>query len=200
VTGKIKKHLSADPVMKELLQTVTVEIPERPGNIYEALLRAIVGQQLSGKAAATIYSRFLDRYGGVVPEPSVLRSEEIDDLRTAGLSRQKASYLLNVAAYFENNSHLIADYHELNDEDIIQELTSIKGVGRWTVEMILMFTLNRPDVFPIDDLGIRNAMLKHYSLREEGRELKRKMVEIAEQWRPYRSYASYVLWRSLDQK
>lgn len=200
VTGKIKKHLSADPVMKALLQTVTVEIPERPGNIYEALLRAIVGQQLSGKAATTIYGRFLERYDGVVPEPAVLRSEEIEDLRSVGLSRQKASYLQNVAAYFETNSHLTADFHDLSDEEIIEQLTSIKGVGKWTVEMILMFTLNRPDVFPVDDLGIRNAIQKHYALTAEGRELKRKMLEIAEQWRPYRSYASFVLWRSLDQQ
>ena len=185
--------------MRELLQSVTVEITERPDNIYEALLRAIVGQQLSGKAAATIYGRFLDRYGGRVPQPAVLRSEEISDLRMAGLSRQKASYLQNVAAYFETNSHLIEDYHKLSDDEIIQELTSIKGVGRWTVEMILMFTLNRPDVFPFDDLGIQKAIRKHYSLTEEGKELKVRMVEIAERWRPYRSYASYVLWRSLDQ-
>lgn len=199
MTGKIKTHLSADPVLRELLQIVTVNIQERPDNFYGALLRAIVGQQLSGKAAATIYNRFLDRYNGSVPSPVTLKNELISDLRTVGLSRQKASYLLNVAEYFENNPGLVSHYQEMDDEDIIQKLTSIKGVGRWTVEMILMFTLNRPDIFPVDDLGIKNAMIKHYALTEEGKLLKEKMVEIAEPWRPYRSYASFVLWRSLDQ-
>ncbi len=185
--------------MRELLQNVTVEMPDRPPNIYEALLRAIVGQQLSGKAAASIYGRFLERYNGDVPSPQVLCNDPVDELRSAGLSRQKAAYLRNVAAYFLNTPYDADHFRQLDDEEIIRELTSIKGVGKWTVEMILMFTLKRPDVFPVDDLGIRNAMVKHYLLKEQGRELTTKMLEIAERWRPYRSYASYLLWRSLDQ-
>lgn len=184
--------------MRNLLRFVTIEISKTPDNIYEALLRAIVGQQLSGKAASAIFWRFLNRYEGRVPPPEVLRSESIDDLRAVGLSRQKSAYLLNVAEYFLFNPSFLAHYQEMDDEEIIQKLTSIKGVGRWTVEMILMFTLQRPDVFPMDDLGIRNAMKKHYALTGNGKQLKADMCEIAQRWRPYRTYASLVLWRSLD--
>lgn len=123
---------------------------------------------------------------------------EIETLRGVGLSRQKASYLQNVSAFFIEERIVHSDLENMNDDAIVDYLSQIKGVGRWTVEMILMFSLNRPDVHPLDDLGIRNGMIQQYGITETGKALKQKMVEIAEPWRPYRTYASWYMWRSLE--
>lgn len=194
----ITRRLSNDPVLSKLLQTIP--LPEHSGSegVYADLLRCIVGQQLSGKAAATIYGRFLDLFDDGFPHSGELLNMAPELLRTAGLSRQKASYLQNVAAFFRNNEVEQKDLEQMDDEAVIRFLTQIKGVGKWTVEMILMFTLNRPDVLPMDDLGIQNAFIELYRLEETGRALKQKMEEIAEPWRPWRSYACYLLWRYKD--
>lgn len=162
------------------------------------MLRSIVGQQLSGKAAATIHSRFLDLFHNQNPQPGELQNLGLETLRTAGLSRQKAAYLQNVAAFFENENVSEDKLRAMPDDKVIQYLTQIKGVGKWTVEMILMFTLQRPDVLPVDDLGIQNAIAGLYGIEEKGKALKEKMVEIATPWQPYRSYACYLLWRYKD--
>lgn len=118
-----------------------------------------------------------------------------EDLRAAGVSRQKAQYIQNVARFFQEEQLLQKDWSKLDDQAIIDNLTVIKGVGRWTVEMLLMFTLRRPDVMPTDDLGIQQAMIQLYGLEERGRPLHRKMTAIAEGWRPYRTYACRYLWK-----
>ncbi|MEN0006315.1 MAG: DNA-3-methyladenine glycosylase 2 family protein, partial [Bacteroidota bacterium] len=157
--------------------------------------------QLSGKAAGTIHRRFLELFPDGYPHPDTIQTFELADLRAVGLSRQKASYIQNVAEYFLEHKLLDRDWTTASDEAILKELTAIKGVGKWTVQMILMFTLQRKDVFPVDDLGIQQAIQLLFGLEElKGRELKKKMQEVAAPWRPYRTVASLYLWRWKDAK
>ncbi len=162
---------------------------------YYALMSAIAAQQLSGKAADTIFNRFLDLCPGRYPEPHAVLSLSPEVMRGAGLSRQKAGYMRNIAAFAaaEGIHHDILD--PMTDDEVLAYLTRIKGVGRWTVEMLLLFSLDRPDVFPVDDLGIRQAMTDLYRLRSRGRALSKRMTAIAEAWRPHRSYVVKCLWR-----
>lgn len=191
-------HLSKDRILKRLIgQHPPPTYRDSPG-LYPDLLRSIVGQQLSGKAASTIHGRFLDLFPDRTPNARQLLQMDIETLRQAGLSRQKASYLLNVSEFFEQEKIEHRDLKEMEDEAIIKYLTQIKGVGRWTVQMILMFSLRRPDVLPLDDLGVQNGMKSQYQIEETGKVLKEKMKAIAERWRPYRSYGSWYMWRSLE--
>ncbi len=198
MTNKIKKHLAKDPVLKPLI--AQIELKERPAqnSVYEALLRAINFQQLSGKAASTIHGRFLELFDDYYPDPYHLQQLTAEELRAVGLSRQKAAYVKNVADFFIENTLMEKDWEKETDEEILQLLTQIKGVGHWTVEMILMFTLHRPDVLPLDDLVIRNSMIGLYGVEAKGRALKKRLLEIAEPWRPYRTWASRYLWQFKD--
>lgn len=171
---------------------------EESEDIYEALLSSIVSQQLSGKAAKTIYGRFLQLFPESYPHPDLLLQLESAKLREVGLSQQKAQYVQNVAAYFNNPEVKKVTWPEWSDDKILQELTSIKGVGKWTVQMILMFPLNRPDVLPHDDLGIQKGFIQLYGLSETGKALRSRMDEIAEPWKPYRTYGCRYLWKSLE--
>ncbi len=194
----ISQHLSKDPILKPLVQKFPFpEFGESKG-VYLDLLRSIVGQQLSGKAAATIHNRFLDLFPDRNPKPLLLQDLSIEDLRTAGLSRQKAAYLQNVATFFEFEKVTKNKLQAMSDTTVIQYLKQIKGVGNWTGEMILMFTLRRPDVLPVDDLGIQNAIATLYGIEEKGKALREKMVEVAAPWRPYRTYACHFLWNHLN--
>lgn len=187
-------HLNKDSILKNIIQYAAVKPFTPSGNVYFDLLNSIVSQQLSVKAAETIFTRFCLLFPENYPSPELLLVTDPDQLRAAGLSRQKAAYLQNVAAYaLENNIDSIKWEH-YDDMEIIQMLTKIKGVGRWTVEMILMFTLGRPDVFPKDDLGIQQAIFRLYNLNTSGKDLLREMTEIAESWRPYRTVACRYLW------
>ena len=181
------------------LKTVTTRCPfprsRKNTDIYMALLSSIVSQQLSVKAADTIFNRFLDLYPGRYPQPEQLVKTRSTRLRAAGLSKQKSQYLKNVAGFALQDNGLDYDYlRAKTDDELISHLTQIKGVGRWTVEMLLMFTLDRKDVFPVDDLGIQQAIKRLYKLDQEGRELKQKMSAIAENWKPYRSIVCKYLW------
>lgn len=164
-------------------------------DLYSALLESIMSQQLSVKAADTIHGRFLDLFPDRVPDPKLLSKMTDEHLRTAGVSRQKAGYVRNVAAFALQHDLSHAALKKMTDDELIALLTQIKGVGRWTVEMLLMFPLNRPDVFPADDLGIQNAMKMLYNLRGKGRALHKRMFAIAETWRPHRTLACKFLWR-----
>jgi DNA-3-methyladenine glycosylase II len=194
-------HLyQADPILAKAIAGVAGPVrPAAHEDLYLALLRAIVSQQISTKAAAAIWRRFtaLFRPDGY-PEPrEVLRLEE-DELREAGLSRQKIGYLKAIADYQERG---LLDYEhlsQLDEEAFTAHLTAIRGVGRWTAQMLQMFALDQPDVFSEGDLGIQNAMRKLYGLEETGRALHKKMLALAEPWRPYRSLACKYLWKSLD--
>lgn len=195
---KITQHLSQDPQLSTVIATTKVEWPDAGEDIYFNLIRAITYQQLSGKAAATIHGRFLNLFTDAYPFPEELLGLDLPTLRSAGLSRQKATYIQNVAEFFQRENLIGKDLADMEDESVIQYLTQIKGVGRWTVEMLLMFTLNRPDVLPLDDLGIQQAIQLLYGFEEKGKALKKRMLEIAEPWRPYRTYASMYLWRWKD--
>ena len=195
------KHLSAaDAVLGNVIANGRDIHPRPHEDLYLALLRAIVSQQISTKAAAAIWKRFQALFPPEgYPEPREVLALSEDELRAAGLSRQKASYLKAIAEYNERG---LLDYEHLtslSEEAFTLHLTAIRGVGRWTAQMLQMFALDQPDVFSEGDLGIQNAMRRHYGLEETGRALQKRMVAIAEAWRPYRTLACKYLWQSLDQ-
>lgn len=195
---QIRLQLEKDPVMANIVASTQIPDLELNHDIYQGLVRSIIYQQLSGKAANTIHQRFLALFNDGYPHTDQVLAYDIEKLRSVGLSRQKASYIQNVADFFEAHHPTQLTWDEWDDERLIKHLTQIKGVGKWTVEMILMFWLGRPDVLPVDDLGIQQAMIKAYKIEEKGRQLKGRMKELAEPWRPYRSYGSRLLWRWLD--
>jgi DNA-3-methyladenine glycosylase II len=187
-----------DPVLVEIIRHGHPLESHKSEDLYLKLLSAIVSQQLSTKAAATIFARFLELFPERYPHQNLLLAMPDETLRNAGLSFQKIGYVRNVAAFAQTGALEHAMIDAMEDEALIQHLVQIKGVGRWTVEMLLMFALERPDVMPVDDLGIQNAMKRHYGLEETGRQLKIRMLEIAEKWRPYRTIACKYLWQSLS--
>lgn len=195
---EITEVLSKDTVILSIIRDGKPLQSHTSEDLYFSLLSSIVSQQLSIKAAATIFKRFTALFPDNYPHPELLLQAPDETLRGAGLSFQKIGYVRNVAAFAQAGNLNHAIISSLEDEALIKHLTQIKGVGRWTVEMLLMFALERPDVFPVDDLGIQNAMKRHYQLEEIGKALRLKMVEIAENWRPYRTIASKYLWQSLD--
>jgi DNA-3-methyladenine glycosylase II len=192
---------AGDPVMARLVDEHSREVRrdlkrERPGDAYGALLRSIVGQQLSTKAAATIYGRMLELFDGHAPTPRQLLAADPDRIRAAGLSRPKIAYLRDLAVHVEEGTLELERLPDLPDEEVSAQLIAIKGLGQWTADMFLMFHLGRPDVLPVGDQGIRRALQVEYRLRKLP-EAKR-MERIARPWRPYRTLACLYLWSSLD--
>lgn len=191
------KHLSrADPVMRAIMKSVgPCELrPGTRGDHFTTLARAIVGQQLSTKAAETIWKRVLALHGnGRHIRPADLLALSDTALRGAGMSNAKVAYVKDLAAKVASEELKLNRLSRLSDEDIVDALTSIKGIGRWTVEMFLIFKLGRPDVWPIGDLGIRNAVVRAYGIDPT----KANLVAVGEPWRPWRSVASWYLWRTL---
>ncbi|MDQ3644351.1 MAG: DNA-3-methyladenine glycosylase [Actinomycetota bacterium] len=201
-TGVAFEHLlGADPVLAALVKAHGPLDSEhrrrgRPTEAYGALLRSIVGQQLSTKAARTIYGRLIDLYGGHDPAPEQILATEAEVLRGVGLSRAKAAYLRSLAEHVIYGELELDRLPELDDDEVIAQLTAVKGLGPWTAHMFLIFHLGRPDVLPVGDLGVRRAVELAYGL--EGLPSGAELEQIAEPWRPYRSLASLYLWRSLD--
>jgi DNA-3-methyladenine glycosylase II len=163
---------------------------------FAALVRVIVGQQLSTKAAQTIYSRVAAAFPDNAPTPGGFGGISDEDLRRAGLSRQKIAYLRDLCAKVADGTLDLAALDSMTDDDVIVAITRVKGLGRWSADMFLMFRLNRPDVLPVGDLGIVRAIQRCYGLRKPP--TPERMVKIAEAWRPYRSIACWYLWRSLE--
>ena len=198
------EHLrSADPVLAGLIERfggadeVSAARGRRPGDAYGALVRAIVGQQLSTKAARSIFGRLVEHFGGHTPTPRELLDADPEEMRAAaGLSRAKVSFLRDLAEHVEDGELELDQLAELPDEEVIEQLVAIKGLGPWTVHMFLIFHLGRPDVLPVGDLGIRRAAQVLFGLDEPPPPA--ELERIAEPWRPYRSLASLYLWRSLD--
>ena len=202
----ITAHLRREPTMRGLVDAQP--FPEERiylREVYASLLRAIVGQQVSTKAAAAIYRRFLHSFALdpddplARPAPEVLAKADPDDLRATGLSRSKATYVRTLAQYFVDHPGAEETLRGMDDETAIAELTSIKGVGRWTAEMMLIFAMGRQDLLPLDDLAIYQSIVELYDLdpTAKPRQLKPQMTAIAEAWRPYRSLACLYLygWR-----
>jgi DNA-3-methyladenine glycosylase II len=191
----------ADPVMARLVdehsRVVRADLRrERLGDAYGALLRSIVGQQLSTKAAATIYHRLAEIFGGRAPTPRELLEIEPERIRAAGLSNAKVAYLRDLALHVEDGALELDRLPELPDDEVVAQLTAIKGLGQWTADMFLMFHLGRPDILPVGDQGIRRAVQVEYRLRKLPDP--KRLEKLARPWRPYRSLACLYLWTSLD--
>ncbi len=192
-------HLKKDIVLLPHIQLHGSFNLKHKKHIYFYLCNSIMSQQLSTKVADVFQRRFLELYAGKIPTPAQIANTPFETLRSIGLSNAKAQYVLNVAAFELTHGMDAKQLKKMSNEDIIAYLTQIKGVGKWTVEMLLMFALCREDVFPIDDLGIQNAMIKMYGIKHRDKKLiRKKMMKIAEQWSPYRTYACMYLWRALD--
>lgn len=192
-------HLSKDKKLAKLISGSEPFKLKFHKNICLRLCASIMSQQLSTKVAKVIYHRFLDLYGGKEPAPEQIVATPFDKLRAIGLSNAKTQYVLNVAQFAIEHTLTDQKLKKMTDEEIIELLTQIKGVGRWTVEMLLMFTLGREDLFSIDDYGIQTAMKKIYNLDDSNkREFKEKMLKISRKWTPYRTYACLHLWHWKD--
>jgi DNA-3-methyladenine glycosylase II len=205
VSAKARTALArSDPKMAALIERVgKIDLAtrlrrrseERPADAYGALLRAIVGQQLSTKAARTIYLRVVDLFDGVTPTPEQLLAADESDLRGAGLSGRKVEYIQDLARHVLSGELELDRLGELGDEEAIEEIVAVRGLGQWTAEMFLIFHLERPDVLSGGDLGIRKAVQIEYGLAEMP--TPQQVLEIGEPWRPNRSLASLYLWESL---
>jgi len=192
-------HLkTVDPVLARIIDRVGPCRLEarRTGTHYDALVRSIVFQQLSGKAAGTIHRRFCEIYPGKRPRAEHVLTTRDDALRAAGLSRQKIGYLRDLSARVADRSLPLAHLGRLSDDAIIDHLVQVKGIGRWTVQMFLMFRLGRPDVLPELDLGVQNAIQRAYGLTK--RPSPKEVLDIGASWTPWASVASWYLWRSLE--
>lgn len=196
VSAALRHFSQTDSKIAGVLDSVTISswLEERIGDDYfYHLTRNIVGQQLAGKAADAIFARFETLAGSVVPEKIVAIPDQ--SLRDAGLSWAKAKYIKDLAAKVISGEVALTDLDRLDDESVIEELTKVKGIGRWTAEMFLLFTLQRPDIFSHGDLGLRNGFIKLYGIADPSRE---EIERVVSRWSPFRSYGSIALWHYLD--
>ena len=185
-------YLSAkDQILAKLIYQYRDETLVNLGNPFQTLIRAIIGQQISVKAAETIWQRLKQNLTTISPANFLLLSEQ--ELKECGLSRQKISYITNIANAFEDGILIPNQWQEMSDQEVVRQLIQIKGVGQWTAEMFLIFYLHRSDIFPIADIGLINAVQLHY-----GDSTKAEIIYRSQQWRPYRTVASWYLWLSLD--
>lgn len=193
-----KLHLQKDKRLAKIIGNDMQELKLHK-NIPLRLIASIMSQQLSTKVAQVIYRRFLEIYNGKEPKPQQVLDTADTTLRAIGLSNAKVSYVKNVAAFCIEHKITDKKLLALNNDEVIALLTQIKGVGKWTVEMLLMFALGREDVFSIDDWGIQKAMVKLYKLDAlEKKELREKLLKISGKWSPYRTYACLYLWAWKD--
>jgi DNA-3-methyladenine glycosylase II len=192
------KHLSKDEKLKKLIKSHGTFTLNKQKNLCLYLCYSIMSQQLSTKVARVIKQRFIDLYGGE-PTPQQIIDTPFEKLRGIGLSNAKVSYVQNVARFEMEKGMDHKKLAKMSNEDVILYLTEIKGVGRWTVEMLLMFALGREDLFAIDDLGLQQAVIGLYDLKHRKKKIMNaKILKIADQWSPYRTYACLYLWRWKD--
>ena len=183
-----------DPIMAAIIRSRPKVFLARRGEPFLTLARAIVGQQISVKAAQSVWDRVVACVGEVTPQLVLARKRP--ELRACGLSDRKVEYIADLAQHFADGAIHVHRWREMADEEIIAELVAVRGIGRWTAEMFLMFNLLRPDVFPLDDLGLQKGIRRAYF---KGRKVSaRTMGRLGERWRPWRSVATWYLWRSLD--
>ncbi|MCW3092164.1 MAG: DNA-3-methyladenine glycosylase 2 family protein [Ferruginibacter sp.] len=188
-------HLGKDKKLKKVIDLQEPYVLQKRNNVYLHLCSSIMSQQLNTKVAAVIYNRFLNLYENNKPAPQQIVDTPTETLRSIGLSNAKANYVQNVCRFFIEEKITDAKLDKMTNEELIRYLSQIKGVGQWTVEMILMFTLGREDVFALDDLGIQNGIKKLYKLEAlDKKALKEKMLQISKKWKPYRTYACRYLW------
>lgn len=194
-------HLSKDKKLKKLIESAEPQQLRRRRNICLYLCGSIMSQQLSTKVAAVIYKRFLALYGGKAPRPEDILATDPTVLRSIGLSNAKVTYVQNVARFALEEGMDLKMLQRMDNEEVIRYLTAIKGVGRWTVEMLLMFALGREDVFALDDWGIQSAMIRLYKLdRSDKKKFREDLHRISSRWSPYRTYACLHLWDWKDNR
>ena len=188
-----KKELSRkDDVLHEIINEFDdLELVSR-GDLFYTLIRSVIGQQISVKAASTVWSRFCERIGDIEPKNILLA--DIEELRSCGLSQRKAEYVIGISESWSDYDSI--EWKEMSDEEIIQELIKLRGVGKWTAEMILIFTMLRPDVFPIGDIGMIRGIEKSYNSGE--RMSREELYAISEKWKPWRTVACCFMWRTVD--
>lgn len=192
------KHLSKDKKLASVIkQHGTVELKKRK-DLFLSLCGSIISQQLSVKVADVIKQRFYNLFDGK-PTPEKVLQAKTESLRSIGLSNSKANYIRNIAAFAMENSLQLSKINKMSNDEFIEYITQIKGVGRWTAEMIMMFTLGREDVFSVDDYGIQQSVIGLYKIRiSDKKKLRLRILSISEQWAPYRTYACMYLWRWRD--
>lgn len=194
---KALRHLRKDLVLRKIIKEYNIEELNGKTDLFQDLIESIINQQLSGKAATTIFNRFKLLFNNKSIEPKQVLKTSDKKIRKCGISYPKIKYIKGVCQAIVNKSLDIKKISSLTDEEVVIELTKLKGVGKWTAEMILIFSLRRPDVFSVGDLGLRNAVSLHYKI--DRKNIKR-IEEISKKWSPYRSYASRLLWRSLNNR
>ena len=192
----VNNLIELDPRFKEVIEKFGVIELEKKTDPYKSLVKTIIYQQLSGKAAGTIYKRFLNLYPSKHPTESQLISTELHILRSVGLSNRKSEYIKTIAKFFNENKISIKDFEKMSDEEIRKQLITIKGIGHWTIDMFLMFTLNRLDVFPVLDLGIKKGFAKFFELKNMPSE--KFMIKKANKWKPFQSIAAHYFWSIAD--
>lgn len=190
----IQELAACDEVMRDLIQHFEGAALTSRGCAFTTLARSIVGQQISVKAAESVWQKVV----GATPDitPRTIAAAEQNLLRTCGLSARKITYLQDLSWHFTEGNLNEATWNAMDDEAIIVQLTQVKGIGRWTAEMFLIFHLQRPDVLPLDDIGLQRAISQHYFDKQPVN--KKTMLELAKPWQPWRSVATWYLWRSLD--
>lgn len=192
-------HLSKDNKLKKVIDSQAPFVLQKRNKVYLRLCASILSQQLSTTVAKVLYNRFLNLYEGKEPTAKQILETPAETFRSIGFSNAKACYVHNVCRFFIVNKITDAQLHKLSNEEVIELLTQIKGVGKWTVEMILMFTLAREDVFAIDDLGLKQSVIKLYNIKVTDKKLLYQKIEnISLKWSPYRTYASRYLWNWKD--
>jgi DNA-3-methyladenine glycosylase II len=193
------KHLNKDKRLKKLISQQEKFKLKRRKNICVYLCASIISQQLSSRVATVIYNRFLSLFDNKEPTPQQILDTPLEKLRSIGLSNSKTSYVHNVARFALEKGMDIKKLNRMGNEELIEYFTEIKGVGKWTTEMLMMFALGREDVFAVDDLGIQNAMINLYQLNKKNKkQLKLEMIRISEAWGPFRTYACLHLWHWKD--
>lgn len=192
-------HLSKDKKLKKVIDSQAPFILKKRNKVYLRLCSSILSQQLSTTVAKVLYNRFLELFDGKEPTAKQILETPAEKFRSIGFSNAKASYVHNVCRFFIENKITDAQLHKMRNEEVSALLTQIKGVGKWTVEMILMFTLAREDVFALDDLGLKQSVIKLYDIKETDKKaLMKKIEKISLKWSPYRTYASRYLWNWKD--
>lgn len=199
IQPNIIQHLGKDQKLRILIDSLPLYIDYSKKPVFDQLIKSVISQQLSTTAAATIYNRFYSLLDTDIPTGQSILNLSTEKMRSAGLSFQKANYIHNIATFFEENKLHDQIWESYTDDTIIEILTAIKGVGVWTVQMLLMFTLQREDVFPVDDLIIRKSIVQMYGINTEKKQLIKDIHAIGDQWRPYRSIACRYLWAGKDQ-
>lgn len=190
----LRHFKKVDPLLYEVAASIDPIVLEKSPDNFMRLTRAIVGQQLSVKAASTIFGRFEKLFKKEINAKDILKLKN-DDIRACGISYPKIKYIKDLAEKVHKKELMLDSFETASEETIIENLTKVKGIGIWSAEMFLMFALARPDVFSVGDLGLRNAMIKLYGITKPTNE---KLVKMSKKWSPYRTYACRILWQSLD--